>query len=47
VQALGYVPQRESVHDRLTTREALRYAATLRLNADAEIEGRVEGRPTR
>jgi len=25
VQALGYVPQRESVHDRLTTREALHY----------------------
>ncbi|MGH2868757.1 MAG: ATP-binding cassette domain-containing protein [Solirubrobacteraceae bacterium] len=42
VQALGYVPQRESVHDRLTTREALRYAATLRLNPEAEIEDRVE-----
>jgi ABC transport system ATP-binding/permease protein len=42
VQALGYVPQRESVHDRLTTREALHYAATLRLNPDAEIEDRVE-----
>ncbi len=42
VQALGYVPQRESVHDRLTTREALRYAARLRLNPDADIEGRVQ-----
>src|SRR5437763_9168620 len=42
VQALGYVPQRESVHDRLTTREALRYAASLRLGSDADIEGRVD-----
>jgi ABC-type multidrug transport system ATPase subunit/ABC-type multidrug transport system permease subunit len=42
VQALGYVPQRESIHDRLTTREALHYAASLRLNEDAEIDGRVE-----
>ena len=42
VQALGYVPQRESVHDRLTTREALRYAASLRLEAGAPIEERVE-----
>jgi len=42
VQALGYVPQRESVHDRLTTREALHYAASLRLDAGAKIEARVE-----
>src|SRR5881227_3680293 len=42
VQALGYVPQRESVHDRLTTREALRYAASLRLGSGADIEGRVD-----
>ncbi len=42
VQALGYVPQRESVHDRLTTREALRYAAALRLDGSADIESRVE-----
>jgi ABC-type multidrug transport system ATPase subunit/ABC-type multidrug transport system permease subunit len=42
VQALGYVPQRESVHDRLTTREALRYAAHLRLDGSADIGSRVE-----
>src|SRR5436305_11926021 len=42
VQALGYVPQRESVHDRLTTREALRYAAYLRLDSSADIGSRVE-----
>ena len=42
VQALGYVPQRESVHDRLTTREALRYAAHLRLDGSADIGARVE-----
>jgi ABC-type multidrug transport system ATPase subunit len=42
VHALGYVPQRESVHDRLTTREALRYAAQLRLDGSADIEARVE-----
>jgi ABC-type multidrug transport system ATPase subunit len=42
VQALGYVPQRESVHDRLTTREALRYAAYLRLDGSADIGSRVE-----
>jgi ABC-type multidrug transport system ATPase subunit len=42
VQALGYVPQRESVHDRLTTREALRYAAYLRLAGSADIGARVE-----
>jgi ABC-type multidrug transport system ATPase subunit len=42
VHALGYVPQRESVHDRLTTREALRCAAQLRLDARAEVDQRVE-----
>ena len=42
VQALGYVPQRESVHDRLTTREALRYAASLRLDGSADVGARVE-----
>src|SRR5437763_4091474 len=42
VQALGYVPQRESVHDRLTAREALRYAAYLRLDGTADIGSRVE-----
>ena len=42
VQALGYVPQRETVHDRLTTREALRYAATLRLAPDAAVDERVQ-----
>jgi ABC-type multidrug transport system ATPase subunit len=42
VQALGYVPQRESVHDRLTAREALRYAAFLRLDRTADIGLRVE-----
>jgi ABC-type multidrug transport system ATPase subunit len=41
VQALGYVPQRESVHDQLTTREALRYAAYLRLDGSADIDLRV------
>jgi ABC-type multidrug transport system ATPase subunit/ABC-type multidrug transport system permease subunit len=40
-QSLGYVPQRESVHDQLTTREALRYAAYLRLDRHADIESRV------
>jgi len=42
VQALGYVPQRESVHDRLTTREALGYAAALRLEGSADIDARVQ-----
>ena len=42
VQALGYVPQRESVHDWLTTREALRCAAYLRLDGSADIGSRVE-----
>jgi ABC transport system ATP-binding/permease protein len=41
VQALGYVPQRESVHGRLTTREALSCAAYLRLDAGVAIEERV------
>jgi ABC transport system ATP-binding/permease protein len=41
VQALGYVPQHETVHDRLTTREALRYAATLRLERGAAVDERV------
>jgi ABC-type Na+ transport system ATPase subunit NatA len=40
--ALGYVPQRESVHELLTTREALRYAASLRLDGSADISSRVE-----
>lgn len=42
VHAVGYVPQRESVHDLLTTREALRYAAALRLARDADLDSRVE-----
>ena len=37
VHALGYVPQRESVHDRLTVREALRYAASMRLQPGAPV----------
>jgi ABC transport system ATP-binding/permease protein len=41
VHALGYVPQRESVYDRLTPREALRYAAALRLSDPAHHEERV------
>ncbi len=41
VHAVGYVPQRESVHDLLTTREALRYAAALRLEHSADIGSRV------
>jgi ABC-type multidrug transport system ATPase subunit/ABC-type multidrug transport system permease subunit len=41
-QSLGYVPQRESIHDRLTTREAFRYAACLRLDPGASVEGRVD-----
>jgi ABC-type multidrug transport system ATPase subunit len=39
---LGYVPQRESVHDRLTPREALSYAARLRLDQETAADGRVE-----
>jgi energy-coupling factor transporter ATP-binding protein EcfA2/ABC-type multidrug transport system permease subunit len=42
VQALGYVPQRESVHDQLTTHEALRYAASLRLDGSTDISARVD-----
>ena len=42
VHALGYVPQRESVHDQLTAREALGYAAHLRLDGHADIGSRVE-----
>ena len=42
VHALGYVPQRESIHDRLTTREALRYAASLRLDGRTDIGNRVD-----
>ncbi len=38
---LGYVPQRETVHGRLTVTEALRYAARLRLDAGADVEKRV------
>lgn len=41
VHLAGYVPQRESVHDRLTPREALHYAARLRLDALAAIDRRV------
>jgi ABC-type multidrug transport system ATPase subunit/pSer/pThr/pTyr-binding forkhead associated (FHA) protein len=42
---LGYVPQDEIVHGRLTVREALRYAARLRLPPDssrADLEAAVE-----
>jgi ABC-type multidrug transport system ATPase subunit len=42
VQALGYVPQRESIHDQLTAREALRYAASLRLDGNVDIASRVD-----
>jgi ABC-type multidrug transport system ATPase subunit/ABC-type multidrug transport system permease subunit len=41
VHSVGYVQQHESVHDRLTTREALRYAALLRLDAGAPVDRRV------
>jgi len=41
VHALGYVPQHETVYDRLTPREALRYAACLRLDGTATNEARV------
>lgn len=37
---LGYVPQRESVHDLLTAREALCYAASLRLDGSADTRSR-------
>lgn len=42
---LGYVPQQDTIHDRLTVREALACAAVLRLPADtseAEIDDHVE-----
>ncbi|UTI63513.1 ABC transporter permease [Paraconexibacter antarcticus] len=42
VEDLGYVPQRETVHQRLTVREALEYAAILRLDADEDITMRVD-----
>lgn len=42
VHLLGYVPQRESVQDRLTPREALQYAATLRLDRETANAERVE-----
>jgi ABC-type multidrug transport system ATPase subunit/pSer/pThr/pTyr-binding forkhead associated (FHA) protein len=35
---VGYVPQSDVVHDRLTVREALRYAARLRLPSDTRPE---------
>lgn len=41
VDDLGYVPQRETVHDLLSVREALRYAAVLRVGDD-EADGVVE-----
>ena len=41
VHALGYVPQRESVHNRLTVREALTYAASMRLQPGAPVAERV------
>ncbi|MCW3038572.1 MAG: hypothetical protein JWM31_477 [Solirubrobacterales bacterium] len=40
VEDIGYVPQRETIHERLTVIEALRYAAILRLDADEDIEAR-------
>jgi ABC transport system ATP-binding/permease protein len=42
---IGYVPQDEIVHERLTVREALRFAARLRLPADASpssVDGLVD-----
>lgn len=42
VEDLGYVPQRETVHDRLTVREALRYAALLRSDAGTDVEAVLE-----
>jgi ABC transport system ATP-binding/permease protein len=41
MHALGYVPQRETVYDRLTPREALHYAACLRLDGKAPTGKRV------
>jgi ABC-type multidrug transport system ATPase subunit/ABC-type multidrug transport system permease subunit len=42
VEALGYVPQRETVHERLTVEEAFGYAAQLRLEAGAGVGATVE-----
>jgi ABC-type multidrug transport system ATPase subunit len=42
VHALGYVPQHETVYDRLTPREALHYAASLRLEDASDDGPRVE-----
>ncbi len=42
VEDLGYVPQRETVHDRLTVEEALRYAALLRLEPGPQVASIVE-----
>ena len=42
VAALGYVPQRETVHHRLTVEEALRYAAQLRLETGSRVGEIVE-----
>lgn len=45
ISDLGYVPQQDTIHDRLTVREALRCAAVLRLpsdTSDAEIAHQVE-----
>lgn len=42
---LGYVPQQDIIHDRLTVREALRCAAILRLpsdTSDGEIDAQIE-----
>jgi ABC-type multidrug transport system ATPase subunit/pSer/pThr/pTyr-binding forkhead associated (FHA) protein len=35
---LGYVPQQDTIHERLTVSEALAYAAALRLPADTNVE---------
>ena len=42
VADLGYVPQRETVHRHLTVREALRYAAVLRLDHGEDIALRTD-----
>jgi ABC-type Na+ transport system ATPase subunit NatA/ABC-type multidrug transport system permease subunit len=42
VHDLGYVPQHETVYDRLTPREALHYAAHLRLDDAADNAERVD-----
>jgi ABC-type multidrug transport system ATPase subunit/pSer/pThr/pTyr-binding forkhead associated (FHA) protein/ABC-type multidrug transport system permease subunit len=45
ISDLGYVPQQDTIHDRLTVREALSCAAVLRLpsdTSDAEIAHQVE-----